>query len=191
MNSAEEIAPERTAAGLAEDPRWPRFQQLLFGNPDLSAYAVLDGATVPNLPQRLAGAPEESACLYRGELGPDLQMTAPYLVKLRADGPLLPWLWKEGWGRNWGIYAVTALGFEALRRHFRGFLRVRDHTGKILYFRYYDPRVLRIYLPTCNAAEIATVFGAIDRYVCEADVAAQALEFPAHRVRITPQFVTL
>ena len=35
------------------------------------------------------------------------------------------------------------------------------------YFRYYDPRVLRVYLPTCNARELQTVFGPVLRYLVE------------------------
>jgi hypothetical protein len=124
-------------------------------------------------------------------LGADLLATAPYLVKLRADGDIAKWLWGEGWGKNWGIYVVTTTGFEALRRHLRGFLRVRDYTGKVLYFRYYDPRVLRIYLPTCNGGEIATVFGDIARYVCEDEHLLQAIEYPRHRTHITPRVVSL
>ena len=162
---------------------------LLFREPDQRVYALLDGASIPGLPNRLAESPEKSGCLYRGELGLDLKMTAPYLVELSPESDLLPWLWGEGWGKSWGIFVVTPLGFEELRRHFRGFLRVRDHAGRILYFRYYDPRVLRVYLPTCNAGEIKTVFGAISRFVCEGESANEVMELPAHRLRITPRTV--
>jgi hypothetical protein len=179
------------AAEVAAERRWQRFQQLLFGREDYSAYAVLDGATVPDLLKRLSESGHDYVCLYRGELNLDLRMTAPYLVKLRPGADLLRWLWLEGWGKSWGIYALTELGLEALRRHFRGFLRVRDPKGKILYFRYYDPRVLRVYLPTCASTEIQTVFGAIKSYVCEGDEPLEALEFPVHRVRITPRTTLL
>jgi len=166
-------------------------RNLLFREPDQQVYALLDGASIPGLPNRLAEAPEPSGCLYRGELGLDLKMTAPYLVKLHAESALLPWLWGEGWGKSWGIYVVTPLGFEELRRHFRGFLRVRDHAGRILYFRYYDPRVLRVYLPTCNAGEIKTVYGPVVRYLCEGESPDEILEFPSHRYRVTPRTVLL
>jgi hypothetical protein len=39
--------------------------------------------------------------------------------------------------------------------------------AKPMYFRYYDPRVLRMYLPTCNAQELQTVFGPVTSYVVE------------------------
>jgi hypothetical protein len=162
-------------------------REVFFRDPEQSAYAVLDGAMIPGLPNRLAESPETSACLYRGELGLDLKMTAPYLVKLDPEGPLFPWIFGEGWGKSWGIVVVTPLAFDALRRHFRGFLRVRDYTGKVLYFRWYDPRVLRVYLPTCNAGEIKTVFGAISRFLCEGEDAGEMIEYPHHRVRLVPR----
>lgn len=54
-----------------------------------------------------------------------------------------------------------------LRRHFRRFLRVTDEQGQPLMFRYYDPRVLRVYLPTCTAEELALVFGPVSAYLIE------------------------
>ena len=41
------------------------------------------------------------------------------------------------WSRAWGIFAMTPVGLDALRTHFRRFLRIRDPEGKVLYFRYY------------------------------------------------------
>lgn len=187
MPSAPAQPPEAVPVESPAEQRWQRLRDLWFSDADHSVYVILDAASIPGLPQRLAAAPEESACLYRGELGTDLLETAPYLVKLRAEGPIARWFADEGWGKNCGILVVTTLGFEAVRRHFRGFLRVRDYTGKILYFRYYDPRVLRVYLPTCNSSDIATVFGGLKRYICEGEIPNEALEFPAHRIRITPR----
>lgn len=190
---ASSTGPEVDPAPIGEPAsgRINAIRDLLFRDSDMSVYAVLDGAMIPELPARLAVAREESACLYRGQLGADLLATAPYLVKLRADGDIAKWLWNEGWGKSWGIYLVTTTGFEALRRHFRGFLRVRDYTGKVLYFRYYDPRVLRTYLPTCNSGEIAIVYGDIARFVCEDEQLLQAIEYPRHRTHVTPRVVSL
>jgi hypothetical protein len=36
-----------------------------------------------------------------------------------------------------------------------------------LKFRYYDPRVLRAFLPTCNAGELKTLFGDVDQFFIE------------------------
>ena len=166
--------------------RIERLKRLLFALEGESAYAILDGASVPDLLEKLAAAPEEHACLYRGELAPDLARTAPYLVKLRPESPLTEWILGEGWGHHWGVFALTPAGLEALRRHLRGFLRVRDFTGQVLYFRYYDPRVLGVYLPTCNAQELRFVFGPVSRFFCEDQGTAEPVVFAreGHRFQI-------
>lgn len=56
---------------------------------------------------------------------------------------------------------------ETLRRHFRRLLHVRSEDGEKLYFRYYDPRVLRLYLPSCTSVELKEVFGPVGRFVLE------------------------
>ena len=39
--------------------------------------------------------------------------------------------------------------------------------GERVYFRFYDPRVLRVYLPTCSSSELKGVFGPVGRFVVE------------------------
>ena|SRR5215472_4394932 len=144
----------------------------------LNTYAVLDGASIPDLLDHLYGEVRpEFVCLYRGELAPDMAEVAPYLVWLQIGHPFTDWLLSEGWGKHWGIFALTSADLKATRRHFRTFLMVKDPEGKQLYFRYYDPRVLRIYLPTCNTAETCIVFGPILGYVLEAEQSETVLRF--------------
>jgi hypothetical protein len=59
-------------------------------------------------------------------------------------------------------------------------LIVRDPSGNRLVFRYYDPRVLRVYLPTCYIGELGTVFGPINRFWTESDDREDMLEFGFH-----------
>ena len=60
-------------------------------------------------------------------------------------------------------------GLRELGRHFQAFIMVYDPQGKPLYFRYYDPRVFRIYLPTCNESELKTVFGPVNSFYVEGE----------------------
>jgi hypothetical protein len=46
-----------------------------------------------------------------------------------------------------------------------------------LIFRYYDPRLLRVYLPTCRPAELETFFGPIDTFLTEGEDGGEMLEF--------------
>jgi hypothetical protein len=141
----------------------------LISQPETNVYAVLDGASIEQLPQLLWEHKPENICLYRGQLEPDMASVAPYLVKLEYDHPFTKLICEQGWGNHWGIFAITPaeVNIRDMRKHFRRFLMVHDPDGKLIFFRYYDPRVLRIYLPTCNAEEIKIVFGPISSYVLE------------------------
>lgn len=142
-------------------------RQQLFAIPDTTVYAVLDGASVPGLPQILERFEVESECLFRGEQNSEMALVAPYLVRLPPDAVFTEWLLREGWGKHWGIFILSKADLRELRMHLRTFLKVYGPDLKPLYFRYYDPRVLRVYLPTCNARELQTVFGPVLRYLVE------------------------
>jgi hypothetical protein len=151
----------------------------LFSQPETNVYAVLDGASIEQLPQLLWEHEPENICLYRGELEPDMAAVAPYLVKLEYEHSFTKLVCEQGWGNHWGIFAITPaeVNIRDMRKHFRRFLMVYDPDGKLMYFRYYDPRVLRIYLPTCNAEEINYVFGPINSYLLEDEDSSILLRF--------------
>jgi hypothetical protein len=153
--------------------------EYLFSQPETNLFAVLDGASVPELPQILWDLEPENICLYRGELEPDIAEVAPYLVKLEYDHPFTKLVCEQGWGKHWGIFVITPaeVDIRAMRQHFRRFLMVYDPDGQLIYFRYYDPRVLRVYLPTCNVEEAKTVFGPIGSYFTEDEDLSVLLKF--------------
>lgn len=161
MSTMETMTPSADEATV----RWIREQ--LFTEPRLNVYAILDGASVPGLLDRLAVDVPEYVCLYAGKLAPVLAEVAPYLVRLRPEDRFTGWVLRSGWLRHWGIFVLSAASLPQLRNHFRRFLIVHDHQGRRLYFRYYDPRVLQAYLPTCNEEERNFVFGPVAMYACE------------------------
>jgi hypothetical protein len=142
-----------------------------------ATFAILDGASVPGLLDKLAQWHPEAECLYRGEIKPDLAKVAPYLVLMEQEAEFAQWVLSEGWGNHWGIFAIAEADLRTMRQHFRRFITVHDESGKPLLFRYYDPRVLRVYLPTCNAAELAEIFGPVVCYVAEGEQPGMALRF--------------
>ena len=141
----------------------------LFSDSATNVYAVLDGASVPVLRDKFYEEEPEHACLYAGDLEPDMEEVAPYLVRLEQGSRFTDWLISNGWGNHWGIFASASEDLRTVRKHFRTFLLVQDPEGKTLYFRYYDPRVMRVYLPTCNEEESRAVFGPIQWYVMEGE----------------------
>lgn len=137
------------------------------GSSPFHVYAVLDGARDPRIHAAVAGSGLPMCCLYAGALPAELVEVAPWLVRLAADAPFTTELLQRGWGKSWGVFAIAAAPLEDVRRHLRRFLRVSDEQGKTLVFRYYDPRVMRVYLPTCNDAELRQLFGPIGLYLAE------------------------
>ena len=165
-------------------------RRLFVGN-GLNAYAVLDGASIPELLPKLEEFAPEQVCLYRGELEPDLAECAPYLVQLEPDSPFTDFVLNEGWGKHWGIFALSSADLASVRKHFRTFLMVKSPEGKKLYFRYYDPRVFRVYLPTCNAEEIAILFGPITSYLLEPENPAALLKFSQNQGLLLKETISL
>jgi hypothetical protein len=140
----------------------------LFSQEDEQAYAVLDGASIPDLLDRLYDADRpEFECLYRGDLKPDLAEVAPYLVRLEPESGFTEWVVEEGWGQHWGIFAVTPADLRSLRQHFRRLNLVYGPEHKPLLFRYYDPRVLRVFVPTCDGPQLAELFGPVRCFILE------------------------
>jgi hypothetical protein len=140
-------------------------------------YAVLDGASVPDLPIKLYEMNPPNICLYRGDLPADLVYAAPYLVHLQPETKFTDWLLTECWGKHWGIFAQSPFSMTAMRKHFRLLLTVDDENGKPLLFRYYDPRVLSPFLLTCSQEELEIVFGKVKYYFAESNDKSQLFRF--------------
>ena len=167
-------------ASLLAKLLWPKGS----GPSSSQAYVLLDGARdkliVPMI--RSSGLPYE--CLYAGDLAPSLMAAAPYLVQISPESRFFNQLVPRAWDKAWGIFVVARpeVTLQALRRHFRTLLRVRDEQGQVLVFRFYDPRVLRIYLPTCSAAEKKQFYGPIETLAWESPYGDALVKMGPHGV---------
>jgi hypothetical protein len=140
-------------------------------------YAVLDAARDPQVLDLLRGSQEEFQSLYEGRQGEELADFAPYVVRVPSQSPLLEALVRKGWGKSWGVYLTCDQPLKELRRHFRHFLIVKLPDGREAYFRYYDPRVLRGFLPTCTADQANEFFGPVKCFMVEDEVPQSVLQF--------------
>lgn len=134
-------------------------------------YAVFDSAVCgPTVPKRMLelGA-ERAISLYRDTPEQDYWEIAPYLACV--DSSLLQWI-AELSNRSWGIFIAARCSLDMLRAHLRHFLRVQVPNGDTWHFRFYDPRVLRPFLPACTPDELRTFFGPVAGY----GIAAPALQ---------------
>jgi pSer/pThr/pTyr-binding forkhead associated (FHA) protein len=131
-------------------------------------YAVLDAARDPRILTLLREAPDEHRSLYEGTRGQALAEVAPHLVRFQRDSGLLERLITEGWEKRWGIFLACPLSLRDMRRHLRRFLMVEvEDTRERLYFRFYDPGVLREFMPTCTVRQVAELLGDAEAALCE------------------------
>ena len=147
------------------------------GRTPQGTYTILDAARDDKIYPELVNSDIESLCLYLGEKAVELATVAPYLLELKREDPFTQWVLNNGLGKSWGIFLQSSAPFKELHRHFRKFLMVHDEEGTPFYFRYYDPRVLRVYLPTCNESELQTVFGPVSHFFIEGKEENQVIEF--------------
>lgn len=165
-------------------------ESLWAGGPDL-VYAILDGARDPGIHPAVTGSGLPHRCLFSGDLSKELAAAAPYLVQLKRRDDSARRLAGRGWGQSWGVFLASPASLEELRRHFRRLLRVEGPQRQTLYFRYYDPRVLRVFLPTCNEGELRLVFGPVSRFMMEGTEPSQLLVHRSAGARVSVEAKTL
>jgi hypothetical protein len=123
-------------------------------------FAILDAARDRRIRALLAACEDEHRSLYEGQKGDALAEVAPYLVRIQQGSPLLEVLVNDGWGESWGVYLTSERPFKEVRQRLRRSLMVRDEeTGKRLYFRFYDPRVLHLFWPSCTPRQRSEILG--------------------------------
>lgn len=142
-------------------------------------YGILDLARAPQLYEHVARLePAGAACLFEGQLAPQLKQVSPHLVELAPSDPLARAWRTEGWGQSWGILAMSRENLMFVRRRLRHFTQAKlpDGQGPVL-FRFWDPRVFRVYMPLVEAGDLCAWFQGIDRFICESEDGKQALHY--------------
>ncbi len=143
----------------------------------LDVYVLLDCARDEAIFPMIQELGREVDCLFSGVLPPGLMKVAPYLVRLMRSSHFLPELIERSWNQSWGIFLVATGDRDIVRKHLQSLMLVRDERGKELYFRYYDPRVLRVYLPTCTSKELQLMYGPVRSYFAEAGNGSTLMQY--------------
>ena len=137
-------------------------------------YGVVDAARSVELAyaaKTMFGADMQS--LFLPDLHPHLWNVAPYLVPVEPQSGYLDH-WAPHWDKNVGVLLVSAAPPDTLHEHLRKIFVVRDEQGQEYFFRFYDPRVLRGFLPTCSPAQLAEFFGPVDAFMAPTEGAGLA-----------------
>jgi Domain of unknown function (DUF4123) len=175
---ATDIKRDPAARERAKQILWQRYSlPTTEQHPNL--YAILDAARnkqIYPVLRRLAQT-DQVLGLYQGRAATELAAVAPYLVNLGTTDRVFDWLWEQGWGESWGIFLWSLVSPDTLRAHFRRLTMVQDDKGARLLFRFYDPRVLGAFLPTCDAAQLHEMFGPVQRLMLEQDAGRALVSF--------------
>ncbi|MFN6160807.1 MAG: DUF4123 domain-containing protein [Planctomycetota bacterium] len=136
-------------------------------------YAILDACDAPNvlaLVDSLTNAQESDPkserlvqSMYSGKAAQQYRAIAPYLFTLTPD--LLDWIVADLAGQPWGFLFHAELDFKSARKHFRNFVTVLDPQGEKMLFRFYDPRVLKMFVESANEQENQSFFGSCSQIV--------------------------
>jgi len=164
------------AAPLPRAPARPELREW-FRTLTKPLFAVLDSAREPTIPDKLDAAGEEHQSLFEGDRGKQLAPYGPWLARVHPGTPFLDELLADGWGQSWGVYLTCDSALSEVRKHLRRFLLVKLPDGRQVYFRYYDPRVLRTYLQTCTPKELTDFFGPVGQYIAESGDEGKLLVF--------------
>ncbi|MFN7939402.1 MAG: DUF4123 domain-containing protein [Bryobacteraceae bacterium] len=142
-------------------------QRAILGRLPGTVFGVFDAARDAAVLSVLTAFGGECRSLFAGEEGRKLAAFAPYLVELPASGMLLRVVIEEGWGKSWGIFASGDCSFDEARTHLRSLLLAKNAKGEQFYFRYYDPRVLREFLPACRLDDLPPFYGPLQCFAME------------------------
>lgn len=128
--------------------------------------------------------------LFQGNAAQYMDEVAPYLIPIDPASDYLE-SWAQRWGKNVGILLTTPADPAKLLRHLRDIFVVKDEAGQNYFFRFYDPRVLRPYLPTCTAEQAKEFFGPVSAFLCETETPDKVLRASLGGDKIREELVAL
>ena len=141
-------------------------------------YAVLDAAHDKNIYPFVLNCGMPFCSLYRGKAELELEWVAPYLLYLAPGSPAMTQLIAQGWANSWGIFLTCSQPMPEIRKQLRRSLKVSIEGGREqVYFRFYDPRVLRVFLPIAELVQIAEFAGPISSFLMEGEQPDVLLRF--------------
>lgn len=140
-------------------------------------HLLLDAARVGEAMTPAKTLNPDHLSLYKGRSEEALVDFAPYLFNFAGQTDFADWFFANGWGQSWGLFIDSVAPGPAVYQHLRQFLMIQTDAGKALYFRFYDPRVLRLFLPTCTPAQLQSLFGPIRCFMLEDEAPDTGLYF--------------
>lgn len=139
------------------------------GRAECKLYAVVDTAAETGLYRFLAESGLAMESLLDGALRTRHLEQAPYLVALDPGSVAATRVLLRCWGKSRLLLLFSKETFAEVRKHLRRFLQVKTPEGSIVFFRFFDPRILRAVLPWCDAKQAGSIFAGIEGFLVETD----------------------
>lgn len=135
---------------LSNKPMNHLFEQCLLSQPEMRAYALLDGAMLPFMPaqSRKLWPTEQAVSLLDGATPDEVKQVGPLLFPMSAEvdkQQRIKALADQQSGRTAGSIILTLLDQETLRSELRKYVDVRLEGGLSMVMRFYDSRVLPLW----------------------------------------------
>ena len=156
---------------------YDQLKQALYPQPGIHAFAVLDGAAVPDLLGKIGTHRPQYARLLPDPRAFTLPKDAPHIVHLVLDDAFTRWVADEGWGRGWGVFALGRCSLLAFRDHCQSLLDPAEPGAEPTLPRFFDPAVLRACLRDWPAERRRRLFGPVMAYLVEDEGGRNLLAF--------------
>jgi Domain of unknown function (DUF4123) len=142
----------------------------------LANYIVLDAAVLETDLLIAETLNSNNRCLYDENSLNYFRFVAPYLFTYKLNQEFSTWLIAKWATKGVGISLYSWATFDQVYEHLKSHLYVKTEQNEDLYFRFYDPRCLRIFLRSCNQLQIIEFFGPIKFFYLEDQDANFALK---------------
>ena len=157
----------------------------------LFIYIILDAARLEGNLNDAKQLNKSFRCLYESSKEKIYQTIGPYIFSVKNSSPFYEWYMKNGWGNAWGLMIFSSETIDRLNDHFLKFKYMQDESGIKQYFRYYDPRVLKKFLPTCTKEELNKFFGPIEYFIVEGDLKVEAIKFVLENDKLNQEKISV
>lgn len=148
-----------------------QLQAALFAQQGGRVHAVIDARVVPGLAATLRKAELDGwDCLRRGALTPEQADQCAYLAELRESSPFTDWLLGVATRDHpgWGLLIMSSHALLPVRKHCRELNEVQGPEGDKRAWRWHDPEVLQLLLPSLSPGQLDEVFALGQTFVLPA-----------------------
>ena len=132
---------------------------------ELTTYLLLDGAQIDDLMPQLFRMQDSLSMhlLYRQTAYAEWAESGPLLIRMEPDSPLAEHF-ETHWRITAGVRLESSADEEVLAEHLRSLVHARLASGQTILFRYYDPRILPLWLDGVSPEERDRYMGPVQRF---------------------------